>query len=126
MINEEQWKLEHSKRTESLSFFTIVGIIVIVLIVCVLLCLCCCKCFKCWPCFRDWFGRQGSCHTILFKAKIVTKIHNSNESIPLPSSHATLSQVAGTAEETELVTFVSPSSSKFRKVSNNAPATDRR
>ena len=125
MINEEQWKLEHSKRTESLSFFTIVGIIVIVLIVCVLLCLCCCKCFKCWPCFRNWFGRQGSCHTILFKPKIITKIHNSNESYH-GLRVTQLSQVARTAEETELVTFVSPSSSKFRKVSNNAPATDRR
>jgi hypothetical protein len=101
IINEQQWKLEHSKKTESLSFFTVVGLSVTDLIVRVLLCLCCCKC---WPYFRNWFGRQGSCHTILFKPKIITKIHNSNKNLPMPSSHATLSQVAGTAEETELVT----------------------
>jgi hypothetical protein len=124
MINEQQWKLEHSKKREPLSFFAISGLSVTVLIVCMLLCLCC-KRFKCWSYFRDWFGKKGSCHTILFKPKIIKRIQNSND-LPMPSSHATLSQVSGTADETELVTLVFPSTSKFRKVPNKVLAMERR
>ena len=126
MINEQQWKLEHSRRTESLSFFSIIGLCTSVLLICILLCLCCCQCCKCWPYFKSWWGRQGSCHTILFKPKIITKIHNSNENLPMPSSYATLRQVSGTADETELVTIVAPDTPKFRRGPNTVTATDRR
>jgi hypothetical protein len=54
---------------------------------------------------------------------IIKKIRNSNENLPIPSNHTTLNQVSGTTDEAELVTIVSPSTSKYRKAPNKVTAT---
>lgn len=78
LLSEEEWKQSHSERVYNLSFMSIIGLIVILMI----LCCYCCKCYKvCFPYVWKPCTDTKSCPTIVFRPKIINKVHTSNDSI---------------------------------------------
>ena len=76
LLSEEEWKQKQSERVYNLSFMSIIGLVAIVLI----LCCYCCKCCKVYfPRFLRSCENGDSCTTIVFRPKIINKVHTSNE-----------------------------------------------
>jgi hypothetical protein len=108
VTKEQKWKLEHSERTRSLSFVTYV---------------CCCKCG--WPKVKKWFDGQDPCPTILFKPKIVTKFHTSNDNLSALPGHMLVTRNQDAIEEMELVTILSHNTPQSRRAVHKVVATDK-
>jgi hypothetical protein len=85
LIEEQEWKLKHEKATHQLSVLSSIGAATLVLsigILCCCCCCCCCRCCRrCWPRFAKWAWDEGKCSTIVFKPKIVSSVHTSNDSL---------------------------------------------
>lgn len=80
IIDEQEWKLNHRTNNKHLSFLSYLGLTLMLIMIMV----CCCTCRCCrqlLPKLCKWWKDSDSCTKIVFKPKIVTTVHNSNESI---------------------------------------------
>jgi hypothetical protein len=82
---------------------------------------CCCK--YGWTRIRKRFNGQGPCHTVLFKPKIITKIHTSNDSMSAPAGRVAVARGHDSKKEAELVIIVPSSTSETK--SSKVVATDK-
>ena len=79
LIVDQEWKQKHSEKYTKLSFMAYAVLVMLFLIVSCY----CCKCFKiCWPKALEFCRERDSCTTIVFKPKIVNKLHTSEENVP--------------------------------------------
>lgn len=103
LIDDEQWKLLHTRKTNNLSFLSYVGFTTIIVFGLIVLCCCCKKC-NCGPKFNKWWkdcnDDKTSCINICFKPRIVNKCHASDTSLN-ESGHykVTASNAASDLEE---------------------------
>ena len=108
LIEEQDWKLKHSKMDYHLSFLSYVGMVTTTLTFFILFYCCCCKrCLKLCPGFSRWWKDNNPCTTIVFKPKIVNSIHSSRESLRHHNAKASVRRRRNSngepAETTELV-----------------------
>lgn len=81
LIDEHEWKGKNTTE-KSMSYLSMLGIMVFVVFSC-LLCFCCCLCRCCRNCWlrivRWWYFDDRTYGTIVFRPKIVTSLSTSNE-----------------------------------------------
>lgn len=80
LLADQEWKLDHSNKNKHLSFLSYLGMVLMTIII--VLCCCTCRCCRrLVPKMCKWWKDGNSCTKIVFKPKIVTRVHNSNESL---------------------------------------------
>jgi hypothetical protein len=132
LLEEQEWKLKHSEKAKNLSVLGSIGAVTLGILISVLCYCCCCRCCRnCWPRFVKWFTDGKCCTSIVFKPRIINRVHTSSDSlyrrgVSLRLATSVGNQADTRCDMTELTPMTLSVSPKATKSSSRSLAVSKR